>query len=166
MENYFLELPIYSMSREKYEEKLKEKMDKEKLTIQTSKNDPNYELIMETYKNIWYRTWDYNQIIGYVRFYKEKNVIYGEIWMINKKRIPLKLDCKYFKYEESNPEWGYKLGECKTSRDVFELFCKIIPNDSTEFLKKYYIDLDYFKRFGKYVDWKNYLNIDEDTYFH
>jgi len=161
MRNYFLEVPVYSMSKEKYNKKAEILLEKEIKKYNLTEDNPNYELVVKQIKSNLIAPWEYNQIIGYIRLYKQVDTLRGDLWWINKKKITLHPGKKAFYYRVCYPEWGLPfLNKIKTSEDFFHMLCEKLPNDTTGFLKGKYVDLTFLKKIGPYIDWKRLLEFE------
>ena len=86
---YVFELPIYSMSEEKYIKRqsnlLKAKADEQNLT----ENNPNYYQVIGILEDTYCPDWEYYQIIGYIKFYFQNFSLIGDFGMIQQKRRKL-----------------------------------------------------------------------------
>lgn len=162
MRNYFFEIPIYSMQQDIYENRLEQKLIKERAKYKLNDDDPNYELANESIRKVVCREWDYNQIIGYLKLYRLFDKIYADFWKIDNERIPFKLDKKIFKYQFISPEWDIDLNELDTSKEVYEKLIEELPNDCRELCKGYYLDLRILLEIGPYVDWIELVNKKKD----
>jgi hypothetical protein len=162
MRNYFFEIPIYSMKQDTYENKLKQKLIREKAKYNLKKNNPNYELANEAIRKFAFREWNYNQIVGYLKLYRLGDNISADFWKIDNERIPFKLDKKVFKYQFISPEWDIDLSELKTSNEIYEKIIEELPNDCRELYKGYYLDLSILLEIGPYVNWKELINKKND----
>jgi hypothetical protein len=154
---YVFELPIYSMSKEEYKKRqsklLKAKADELNLT----ENNPNYYQVIGILEDNYCPDWEYNQIVGYIKFYFQNYTLMGDFWMIQQNRRKLAIGKKNFKYVICYPEWGvYSLNKLNNN-EINQLFIEKIPNDLTGFLKKYYVDLSFLIKFGKYINWKDFI---------
>lgn len=154
---YIFELPIYSMSKKRYKKKMELKLKSEIARYGLTKDNPNYDIALESIKKSCYREWKYNAIIGYIRFFFKNFSLMGDIWLIQQKRIPLVINKKNFTYYICYPEWDIHFSETQTSKEIFKILEKEIPNELTGVLDKYYIDMSFIKIFGKYIKWKDFL---------
>lgn len=121
---YIFELPIYSMSKSTYEKKRNSKLQLEVAKYHLTEDNPNYDIALESIKKICFREWEYNAIIGYVRFYFQNYSLMGDIWLIEQRRIPLVINKKNFKYFLCYPEWDIHFNENHTSKEIYEVLKK------------------------------------------
>lgn len=154
---YFFEIPIYSMKEEDYDRRMDEKLQREINRYGLEEDNPNYKLAFYSIHKHVYRTWQYNQIVGYFRLYKFATEIYGKIWMIENKRIPLRLDKKVYKDQLISTEWSIDLNDIKTSNEFYNKLLKELPHDHREYSKGRYLDLRLLKEIGPFVDWLKVL---------
>ncbi len=161
MTDYFFEIPIYSMTKETYDRKMKEIFEKEKRKFNLQEDDPNYNLALNSIREYKFRDWEFNQIIGFLKLYcnHNKTRIYADYWRIDKKRIPFKLDKKHYKFHACYPEWDIDLNKLKTSKEIFNKLVEELPKDMTGFFEKFYLNLYFLKRVGHYIDWIKLLKI-------
>ena len=152
-ERYFFEIPIYSMNEKDYDKRMEDLLLREKDRYGLDESNPNYKYAYDSILKNSYRTWQYNQIIGYYRLYRFFSKIYGEFWKIDKKRIPFKLDKKVYKNQLISSEWSIDLRDIRTSHEFYLKLIEEIPNDHRELSKGYYLDLRLLKEIGPYIDW-------------
>ena len=154
---YFFEIPIYSMKKEDYDRRMEEKLQREINRYGLDENNPNYKLAFDSINQNVYRSWQYNQIVGYFRLYKLSTEIYGEFWKIGNKRIPFRLDKKVYKDQLISTEWSIDMNDIKTSNEFYNKLIKELPHDYREYSKGYYLDLRLLKEIGPFVDWLKVL---------
>ncbi len=158
MNDYFFELPVYSMKKDVYKKKMKLKLAKEKDLYGVSENLPETDDAVRSIRRRIFRSWEYNQIIGYLKLYRLGNRVYADFWKINKSRIPFRLDNKYFEYQFISPEWDINLDELNNSEEIFNKLVEELPNDMREMYSKYYLDLTLLKEIGPYINWFDMIN--------
>lgn len=146
------------MNEELYEKKLNEVIEKEKKRYNYDPGIPNHDSLLRTINEISYRTWEFNQIIGYLKLFRFGDRIDADFWKISRQRLTLNLDNKYFELVAWYPEWNINIRELKTSKDIFEKLVQEIPNDMTGFFKKYYIDMNLLQTVGPFINWLDLLN--------
>ena len=161
MNNYFFEIPVYSMTKEVYDKKMELVLEREKKKYNLTNDDVNYNLTMKSIREYAFRDWEYNQIVGFLKLYcnNDKTRIYADYWKIDKKRIPFKLDKKNYKFYTCYPEWNIDLSKLKTSVEIFTKLVGELPSDLTNFFTKLHLDLYFLKKIGPFIDWINLLEI-------
>ena len=153
MRDYFFEIPIYLRSEKKFELELETRIQKKLKEVERYNKYPDFDNLVEHIRSREYRDWEYNQIIGYLKLFRQGSRIYAHIWKIERKRYPFIIDNKIFKFQASYPEWDIDLNKLKTSQSIFEKLLKELPNDMTGFYNKYYLDLRILKKVGPHLDW-------------
>lgn len=163
--NYFYDIPVYRLEKEKYYKELEEYKEvplfglnenEIKLKKEFYQKYPDRKILFEEHlNNVFGGTWEYNEIIGYIKLYFVGNQIRGEYFQIDKKRIR-KTRTKHFKWETDKlvPEISFYKNQ--TNEEIFMNICKYL-NDCKKELKNRYLDLDNFLKIGKYIDWKSLL---------
>lgn len=156
-------IPVYRLQREKYyeqrsvftENRIFGGSDAE-FKRKYCENNPDY---FSAYENAIHKnyggTWEYNEIIGFIKLHILGSQIRGEYWQDDKKRF-IKSRTKQFKYvtHKLAPEDSF----CKeaTNAEIYQTICSYVDDCRNE-LKGRYIDDSNLKNIGKYVDWKSLI---------
>lgn len=153
-------IPIYRCNREKHRKEFEKEVEKKmKFAIQNSNiSDEMEKNIREWIEFSSFVPWNYNEIIGWLDITKSWPDILIECMMRDYKRFPRakpgRSSVRNFKFR------GYKYGEVRTqhyntSEEIFtELLKELDGIQKSEQFRKYHVDLDDFRKIGKYIDWK------------
>ncbi len=162
-EKYFYDVPVYRLSRERYYKDMDEYIKKHMYS-----GSPRHINMMEDYyrkeptqqrsakdrlRQSYGGTWEYNEIIGYIRLYFFGTQIRGEYWGVNSKRV-VRTRKKTFEYKT------WKLAseiDLHREPDSFSIFLKIQEylKRCQKGLKGRYIDTINLEAIGSYVDLKS-----------
>jgi len=98
-------------------------------------------------------SWEYNEIIGYIRLYFFGTQIRGEYWGVNSKRI-VRTRKKTFEYKTWKLATEIDIHRKPDSSSIFSKIQDYLERCKKE-LKGRYIDIVNLKAIGSYVDWKS-----------
>lgn len=154
------ELPIYRVSEDEYYKSLNEHYQKRKIPH----NDPLYEesLNQNLFKDFG-GDWKYNEIIGYLRFYKDVDYfIYINCfyYQINKKRITKTRTKQFIPVDDTLCKITIKSSydNRKIAEKITEMvdYCSTLPA-----VHKRYIDREIFDNMVNCIDWRVLLELDK-----
>ena len=162
---YFYDVPVYRLSHERYYKDMGEYIKKHMCS-----GRPSHKKMMEDFyrreparkreaqdrlRKSYGGTWEYNEIIGYIRLYFLGTQIRGEYWGVNSKRVVRTrkkiLECKTWKLASE-----IDLHQEPDSLSIFSKIMEYLGKCQKE-LKGRYIDTENLKTIGPYVDWKSLL---------
>lgn len=162
-EKHFYDLPVYRLSRKRYYKDMDEYIKKNMYS-----GSPSHLKMMEDFyrkeptrkreaedrlRESYGGSWEYNEIIGYIRLYFLGTQIRGEYWGVNSKRI-VRTRRKILEYKT----WQLASEiDLHREADSFSIFSKIMEylGRCQKELKGRYIDTGNFKTIGPFVDWKS-----------
>lgn len=161
-EKYFYDVPVYRLSRERYYKDMDKYIKKHmysgspnhiKMMEDFHRKEPTQKLASDNrLRKSYGESWEYNEIIGYIRLYFFGTQIRGEYWAVNSKRV-VRTRKKILEYKtwklasEINLHWE------PDSSSIFLQILKYLERCQKK-LKGRYIDICNFKAIGHYVDWK------------
>lgn len=151
------ELPIYRVSEEQYYKSLNEHYEKRKIP---HNNFLYEESLNQNLRKDFGGDWKYNEIIGYLRFYKYANDIRCFYYQDDRKRIIktrkkqfIPIDDTLYKiiiiYSYDNQQIAEKITEMVD-------WCSTLPD-----IKKRYIDREIFDNTVNCIDWRVLLELDK-----
>ena len=162
-ENYFYDVPVYRLSRERYYKDMDKYINKNmysgspnhiKMTEEFYRKEPSQKLAQEDRLQISYGgAWEYNEIIGYIRLYFFGTQIRGEYWGVNAKKI-VRSRKKFFEHKTWKLASEIELHWDPDSSSIFSQILKYLERCKKE-LKNRYIDTRNLEVVGPYVDWKS-----------
>lgn len=150
--NYFYDIPVYRLKKEKYYKELEEYKkvhlfgsdeNEIKLKKKFYQKYPDRKILFEQHLNkVFGRIWEYNEIIGYIKLYSVGNQIRGEYFQIDKKRI-CKTRTKNFRWETDKLVPEINFYQENTNEELFNMIYNYLKDCNKE-LKYRYLDLDNF----------------------
>lgn len=151
------ELPIYRVSEDTYYKDFGEYYEKRKI----SHNDPLYEeSLNQNLLKEYGGQWKYNEIIGYLRFYKYANDIRCFYYRVNKKKIIKTRNKQFIPIDDTI----YKI-TIKSSYDnqrIAKEMIEMVNSCSTLLdINKRYIDRDFFDNIVNCIDWQVLIGLDK-----
>ena len=162
MKKFFLDVPVYRLSKDRYYNDMDEYIQKQIYSghpnhIATMKEfhrkNPDQKLASEQrLRNYYGGAWDFNEIVGYIRLYFFGTQIRGEYWGVNAKRI-VKTRKKTFEYKTSKLAPEIDLSWETDSSTIFSRILQYLEDCSKE-LKGRFIDMGNLQVIGPHVDWK------------
>jgi len=153
-------IPIYRISEEKFYKVIENTLDGLANPNKFKKLFEDWENKKLEYKNrmskYLYYLWQFNEVVGWIGIFKLSTQIRGEIYYKYPGRI--------FQNSRIKIQWVGKLFELNVTGDesnneIFEMVKSEIEMEvkNTKILKKRYVDLSSFERFGKYFDWNAFM---------
>ena len=162
--NGVFEIPIYRLNNEDFETELDNYITKqipftkEELTRMSGKKNA-YENMFQELKSINDYNWKFNEIVGWLTLHLNHEVVFGEIFLKDAKRIN-KNSSKKIKFHDC----GFKIrfDQNRSNKELFDQISeKIDELSKSKLLKKRHIDKLKFETIGPFIDWKklySYLN--------
>ncbi len=159
-----LDVPVYRVSKEKYELRQREFITKQLKLNAGQYGEEAYrrypELKTQTESHLWNNyggNWLYNEIIGFIRLFFLFNQVRGEYFSVEAKRI-VRTRRKVFRplgYEVTTPE---NISVGSSSHEIFDrirIFLSRAQNEKE--LKKHFIDSSILENIGAHIDWNALL---------
>lgn len=153
MKKYFLDVPVYRLSEEKYDAGLKKHLDeileprKEFLEGHPEFKALHIEVTVKGYGGIWM----FNEIVGYIRLYIYGTQVRGE-YFTNDVKKHVKTRKKIFKHVTDKLVIEADLTMGKNNLEIYHAIFLYIE-ECKKVLKHRYVDDSIFKNIGAYVDW-------------
>src|SRR5258708_2596595 len=154
--DYFFDIPVYRLTKEKYE--AEQKAHIESMMFETDASSPRGRYYRD---QLWKRyggPWQFNEIIGYIRLHFLGTQIEGEWWRVDAKRVT-RTRKKLFLNEHWKVVYEEVISEGSTSIEINWLilfYLKRAQEDKN--LKRFYVDTSVFERTGPHVDWEAVLD--------
>jgi len=159
---YFYDVPVYRLSREKYYKGMNEYIKKQmesgsprhiEIMKEFHMKEPNQRYAAEdSLRQFYGGSWEYNEIIGYIRLYFFGTQIRGEYWGVNSKRV-VRTRKKVFEHKTWKLALEIDLHQAPDSSTIFLKIQKYLMSCQQE-LKGRYIDITHLMTIGPYVNWK------------
>ena len=167
MKNYFLDMPIYRCSKLQYKEELNELKSKIRKETERSKrdfkNDSLYE--KELVDVLFYHEsyiYDYNEVIGWLKFYIEGSQIRGDLYYECSKhsreiktRFRRGIRTKQFAYREDF--FIFYVGREDDSDLIFKKFVLQLKKVNKLKFKRRYFDLEIIENIGRFLDFRKLI---------
>ena len=161
--NYFHDVPVYRLSRERYYKDMQNYIKKHmysgspnhiKMMEGFHRKEPTQKLALENrLRKSYGGAWEYNEIIGYIRLYFFGNQIRGEYCAVNSKLV-VRTRKKILEHKTWKLASEIDLHWEPDSSSIFLQILKYLERCQKE-LKDRYIDTHNFKAIGSYVNWKS-----------
>jgi hypothetical protein len=161
---YLFDIPIYWCGEDtfnaKYDAKLHTDEDREKknLRAQGLEYEPSEHLRRLSHSILWEKSmgpWRFNQVVGWVRVYRDGDMLKGEYWSIKANRVGWQLRKKQLVPQGKAFEiWP---GSRETSAQIFNRMHQRLRTFETE-LRGRVIDFESFENLGRFVDWRRLIN--------
>jgi len=163
----FFDVPVYRLSREKYETAQENYVSKENAEASDDCREyycrsPAAKADMEAHLRLAYGgPWLFNEIVGYIRLYFLGTQVRGEYWRVNKKHVVRSrtkvMAWRHWKvtHEEETPPKG-------TSRVVFACIKKYLERAQAEIAPRF-IDTSVLESIGPFVNWSSLLEVSQQV---
>lgn len=152
-----LEIPIYSMS----EDKFNKKWEKDIKNAVSQINEDNKISFEQYYKNgyVDQRQWIYNQIIGFLVIKYKNNSIWFDEYLTNDKVIRIKSNTKHYINNCRLSGFHFYVSNNMDNDTIKGDIIKWINSFEKEHLnKKYYLDKDKYLNILEYLDVKKMID--------
>lgn len=147
------EIPIYRCSPEEYRKE--EAIRKEQALLTHKRLYPNAD-----FKYVSWRSYRYNEIIGWVVIYAYERRVRAEYWFILQ-RVRKGLIKKQFEAKGKLFQVRLRIKDNLLASDqIFEKLSDIFLTVSSEWpFSKYFFDLECFNNIGRRLDWRRLLHL-------
>lgn len=160
MKKELFEIPVYSMSKEMYENRCFNYIEKQALETSPDNYEDFYSYLKETY--YLKRPWKYNQIVGYVVISYWQGSIWFDEYSTFDKNIHAIGNKKHYIYNFMLNGYHFYIENKMTNENIKEKIMMMIESIEKEVLNKtYFIDMEKFKNILKYVDLKSMIKESE-----
>jgi hypothetical protein len=163
MNNCIFEIPIYRCSAEQFVDDMENDTKKhlerlEQTSGATRETAPHsFEISEKYFRDTYGGPWQYNQIIGWLQICTFNNIVSGELWFIDAKRIYQKLIAKHYVMRGT----AFELHNCndKSSDAIYQMILAEIEKIRRKppFAKRH-LDLTLLQRLGEVIDWQKLIN--------
>ncbi|MGZ8137171.1 MAG: hypothetical protein ACXW1W_10540 [Methylococcaceae bacterium] len=170
-EKYFFNIPVYRLTKERYYEEQNAYVNKimfpgppqydEDRRIFNEKYPEQKRNFEQHIKNNYGGAWDYNEIIGWIELHFLGSQIRGEFWRVKAKRI-VRSRNKVFEYDTWKLAPEIDIPEDANNTEILHLINEYLSDCKKE-LKGRYIDTSRFDVIGTYIDWRSFVNRDENV---
>ncbi|MGA2071562.1 MAG: hypothetical protein ABSG97_09455 [Sedimentisphaerales bacterium] len=164
-ELYFCDVPIYRITKSKYNEELNKYTDRfyehPKLPTQEEikafyADNPKYEAIQKIMLEREYGgRWRFNEIVGHIRLFFLGYQIRGELWLVNVKRFVKSRRKTFFHQPGFRPEVNISISS--SNQEIFDCIIKLLNRVRPRF-KGRFIDSSIIEQIGPYIDWNSLLH--------
>lgn len=144
---YLFELNVYRLTKEKYYDGLRTFIAKQ----------PTEFLPTSFYHEQYGGDWQYNEIIGYLKFYQyDKSQIRNEYWETNSTR---KVKTRRKQFIQISDKYCERIfTKDKPNEDIFAVITDCLDHCQNRLNKKNrYVDTEIFNNIAKHIDWKSVL---------
>ena len=102
--------------------------------------------------------WQFNQIVGWLRLFAEGNTIGCHPWWVEAKRLNRKMSNKRLYLKTFSDVLGVRFPN-ESSTEIFNTLLERLTEMAKEpKYKNRYVDLDFFRRIGPFIDWRRLLD--------
>lgn len=159
---YIFDIPIYLKTKDDFDAEIETHVVeriKEIISYDPERRPLSHEVIQRVRHSIiadFGGTWQFNQIVGWLRLFVEGNTVGCHLWWVDK-RINRRMRNKRF-YLQSPSDILHARFTKESSKKIYEkllLRLKKLSEGST--YKNRYLDLDVFQRIGPLIDWRKLL---------
>jgi hypothetical protein len=162
----FFDIPIYRVTRSKYESEQRSFIQREMLADgdrnvqEMHRRNPSHKKFMENhFWEIYGGCWRFNEIIGFIRLHFFFTQIRGEYWRVTAKRIT-RTRKKVFALFDHKVTLEKKVPARSTNRKIYSLIQKYLTRAQNErHLRKFYVDKSVFENVGPYIDWNALMKL-------
>ena len=149
--DYFFDIPVYRLTREKYDADQKAYIEK---NLAGSNFQGSTATTWETH--FWQKyggAWVFNEIIGFIRLHFLGSQIRGEWWRVGGKRI-MRSRTRRFEFRDVKVVYEEAIPTAGTSQQIYEAILAYLKRaQEDKYLKRFHVDTSVFERIGPYVDW-------------
>jgi len=159
---YIFDIPIYRKTKDDFDAEIEThvtKRIKEIISCDPEERPLDHQVIQRLHQSIiadFGGTWQFNQIVGWLRLYVEGNNVGCHLWWVDK-RINRRMRNKRL-YLQSPSDILHARFTKESSRKIYEkLLLRLIELSEGTTYKNRYLDLDVFQRIGPLIDWRKLL---------
>ncbi|PYI91908.1 MAG: hypothetical protein DME97_12000 [Verrucomicrobia bacterium] len=148
--DYFFDIPVYRLAQNEYEAKQGAYI--KSMMFETENHDQ--EAMMRGHHWTFYGgSWQFNEIIGYIRLHFLGTQIRGEWWTVDAKRVT-RTRTKIFRYSGWKVVYEQEIPKGSTSKEIYRLLLLYLERaQKDKKLKRFYVDTSVFESIGPLVDW-------------
>jgi hypothetical protein len=153
----FFDIPVYRVSREQYEADFDQFMAEldERTGGLDSKLDREDRVLAARRRDIFRRsfggTWQFNEIVGYVRLHFLGGQVRGELWMPERKRL-VKTRTRQLAWRTFKVVPEMDLPRNPTNQEVYDTITAYLEAVRQKYARRH-LDTSVFERIGPFVDW-------------
>lgn len=167
-ERYFFDVPVYRLSEERYYRDMAQHIDdalfppedrlsntlRELDRINPSKNDALRGHIAIKYGG----SWQFNEIVGYIRLFFLGSQVRGEYFAIGQKRI-CRTRRKIFELKSLNLVPEVEISDFTSNAAILAAVLEYLSNCRKK-LKGRHVDSEIFANLSRFIDWQSVLHSD------
>lgn len=154
---YFFDLPVYRLSCEKYNQAMDNRVNSQ---LDPIRRFPGYEPPPATINSIrqrqddQYGSWQFNEVLGYIRLYFLGTQVRGEYYSAEKARNSLGR-CKVFSFRDQKLASEIEIFPRSdvTNSEIWEAIQQYVRRCRKELRKERVIDDSILQTIGPHVDW-------------
>ncbi len=152
----FFDVPVYRLARDRYQHQLSSKIDRD-MEIFAGSDIPedilsrNRKMRVE-HQRLKYGTWDFNEIVGYIRLYFRGSQVLGEYFSAEKKRTVLTRR-KVFLYETYKLATEGSIPANATNEEIFNCIIEYTQRCEKELTRGRFVETAFLEQLGPHVDW-------------
>lgn len=157
-ETYFMDLPVYRLPPEKYQQQMEELLAAQ---IAEMERFPGYTVSRETrmamsqHQYETFGPWRFNEVIGYIRLFVLGTQIRGEYFSAEKKRNPLSRRKVFtFRTLKLAPEINLFPPHPNSNAEIFAAVVQYVEDCRGELAKTRFIDDSVLMTVGPHIDWR------------
>gem|GEM_PF-946308 len=160
----FFDVPVYRLTRNKYESEQRAFIQREMLADgdrnvqEMYRRDPAQKKFMENhFTRVYGGCWQFNEIIGFIRLYFFFSQIRGQYWRVRAKRIT-RTRKKLFDFFDHKVTFEEEVPEGSTNHQIYSLIQKYLARAQNEpRVKRFYVDISVLENVGPYIDWNTLM---------
>lgn len=148
--DYFFDIPVYRLARNEYEARQEAYI--QSMMFET-KNPDRKMMMRDLHWTFYGGSWQFSEIIGYIRLHFLGTQIRGEWWRVDAKRVT-RTRTKIFRYSGWKVVSEQEIPKGSTSKEIYRLILLYLQRAQKDRrLKRFYVDTSVFERIGPLVDW-------------
>jgi len=162
---YFLDLPVYRLSRERYQAECVEYAEKiiytgtpaqrEVLNRYYAENPEQESSFRDCVQQLYGGAWEYNEVIGQIQLHFLGSQVRGEYWQMKGKRIQ-RTRRKTFEWQTWKLVPEMHIPDSATNAEILTIVRQYVSACGKE-LKHRYIDSRRLEAIGPYVNWRKLM---------
>lgn len=148
--DYFFDIPVYRLARNEYEARQEAYI--QSMMLETENQDRKA-MMRDLHWTFYGGSWQFNEIIGYIRLHFLGTQIRGEWWRVNAKRVA-RTRTKIFRYSGWKVVSEQEIPKGSRSEEIYRvilLYLERAQNDKK--LRRFYVDTSVFEKIGPFIDW-------------
>ena len=151
----FFDIPVYRLSCAKYEAEREASIPKE---VDDMEEAPEaWKRLRAHYREKYGGSWQFNEIIGFIRLHVLGTQIRGEWWRVTSKRVT-RTRTKHFEFRDWKITDEEDIPQRSTNAEIYALIIKYLKRAQNEkHIKRFHLDTSIFERIGPHVDWNALL---------